>query len=132
MTLSEILDLVGAVLLLCGAGFTAVAALGVIRFQGLFARMHSASKPQLLGLMLLCAGITLTLRTWQWFLACTLVVAIQMVAAPVASHLLGRTGYRMEIRERQYLTVDELAEDDACLVDPHQMDPKRSESRSGL
>lgn len=114
MTIAEVLDLVGAVLLLLGAFFTAVAALGLFRFGGLFTRMHAATKPQMLGLMLLCAGITVSLRTWQWFLTCTLVIAIQMVAAPVASHLLGRTGYRTEPEELTHLTVDELAEDIAA------------------
>lgn len=111
IAMTDVADTAGAILLVFGAAFTMIAALGLFRFKELFARMHAASKPQMLGLMLLCGGMALTFRTWQWLALCTLVVALQMVAAPVASHLLGRTAYRTEEGERGYLAVDDLTED---------------------
>lgn len=106
-----VIELIGAVLLLIGALFTLIAAIGLFRFHDLYARMHAATKPQMLGLMLICGGIALTLHTWYWVFLCTLVVAIQMLAAPVGSHLLGRAAYRTGVAELGNLTVDELAED---------------------
>lgn len=104
----EVFNLIGAVCLLVGISLTAIAALGLFRFHELFARMHAASKPQLLGLTIICLGLCLTLRTWHWVLICTVVIAIQLLAAPVASHLLGRTAYRTGIADLSTLSVDEL------------------------
>lgn len=110
--LTAVLDLIGAVLLLVGAVFTFISALGLFTFRSLYARMHAATKPQMLGLLSLCAGIAISLRTWQWVLACILVVSIQMVAAPVASHLMSRAAYRTRMGDIEDLLLDELGEDD--------------------
>ncbi len=107
---SQALDLVGAIFILAGALFTLIAAIGLVRLPDLFSRTHAAAKPQMLGLMLMCFGLMFIMRNWQWFLICTLVLALQMVAAPVASHLLGRSGYTLGSVYTEYLIVDELEE----------------------
>lgn len=107
---SQILALIGALLIFAGAAFTLLAAIGLLRFRDLLSRTHAAAKPQMLGLMLLCAGLVLIIQTWQWVLICTLVIAIQMVAAPVASHLLGRAAYRRGLAQSDSLVTDELRE----------------------
>ena len=109
--LAPLWDLLGAILLFLGAALTFVSALGLFSFRSLYARMHAATKPQMLGLLFLCAGIVLSLRTWQWLLACILVVAIQLVAAPVASHLMSRAAYRTRMGDVEDLLLDELGED---------------------
>ncbi len=109
--LTALWDLLGAVLLLFGAALTFVSALGLFSFESLYARMHAATKPQMLGLLFLCAGIVVSMRTWQWLLACALVVGIQIVAAPVASHLMSRAAYRTRLGDIEDLMLDELSED---------------------
>ncbi len=104
-------DLIGALFILVGAAFTFISALGLFRFSSLYARMHAATKPQMLGLLFLCTGIVLTLRTWQWALVAVLVVGIQMVAAPVASHIMSRAAYRTRAGNLEDLMLDELGED---------------------
>lgn len=106
----NIFDVTGAICLLIGCTFTLIAALGLFRFHDVFTRMHAASKPQLLGLLFICTGITLHFRTWHWLAVCTLIIAIQVVAAPVGSHLLGRTAYRDGLVNRQTLIRDDLAD----------------------
>lgn len=106
MSMSE---LIAAVCLLIGCAFTMIAALGLFRFKNVFTRMHAASKPQLLGLMFICFGITLHFRTWHWFAVCTLIIALQIMAAPVGSHLLGRSAYRDGLSDPTELTQDDLA-----------------------
>ncbi len=105
------LNLAGALFIFVGAGFTLIAGIGLDRFTDLFSRTHAAAKPQMLGLMLLCTGLVLINRTWAWVGICTLVIAIQMVAAPVASHLLGRAAYTAGLAESKFLVLDELGED---------------------
>ncbi|MFT0761848.1 monovalent cation/H(+) antiporter subunit G [Scrofimicrobium sp. R131] len=105
------MTLLGAILILVGAFFTLVGAVGLFRFRTLYARMHAATKPQMLGLLCLLSGLALTIRTWQAVLGCVLILAIQMVAAPVASHLMGRSAYRQGLADGPELVVDELAAD---------------------
>ena len=109
--IGSILDIVGAVFVLGGALFTFIAALGLVRLPDLFSRTHAAAKPQLLGLMLILGGLTLTLRSWAWVAISLAVLAIQMIAAPVASHLLGRAAYRGALAKTAFLVVDQLESD---------------------
>lgn len=104
-------ELVGAIFILLGALFTFLSALGLFTFSSLYARMHAATKPQMLGLIFLCVGLTVTFRTWQWALLSILVLGIQMVAAPVGSHLMSRAAYRTREGNLEDLMLDELAED---------------------
>ncbi|WRS30664.1 monovalent cation/H(+) antiporter subunit G [Actinomycetaceae bacterium MB13-C1-2] len=110
--MTQILDLIGALFILAGSTFTLIAAIGLVRFNDLFSRTHAAAKPQMLGLMLMLVGLMFMERTWAWFAICTLVIAIQMVAAPVASHLLGRAAYMTGLAESESLVLDELKEGD--------------------
>lgn len=107
---AQALTLLGAIFIFAGSAFTLIAGIGLVRFRDTFSRIHAAAKPQMLGLMLLCVGLVLMLRTWQWFAICTLVISIQMVAAPVASHLLGRAAYRTGLAEEGPLVLNELKE----------------------
>lgn len=105
------LDVAGAVLIFLGAIFTLIAAVGVVRLPDLFSRMHAAAKPQMLGLMLVCGGMIMLKRSWAWFGICVLIVGIQVIAAPVGSHMLGRAAYRDGMAKTAMLVVDELEED---------------------
>lgn len=108
---SQAFDIIGAAFILAGSLFTFIAALGLVRLPDLLSRMHAAAKPQMLGLALLLGGLTITLRSWQWVALAAAVLAIQMVAAPVASHMLGRAAYRRGLANTPNLVVDQLADD---------------------
>ena len=58
-TLTLIADGVAAACLTAGALLTLVAALGILRFPDVLTRMHSATKPQVLGLLLVLVGLGL-------------------------------------------------------------------------
>lgn len=106
--LDTVLDVVGAVMILAGALFTFIAALGLVRLPDLFSRIHAAAKPQLLGLILALGGLTISMRSWFWVSICLVVLVIQMIAAPIASHLLGRAAYRGGLAKTASLIVDQL------------------------
>ena len=105
-------NIAGAILIFIGTVFTLIAALGLVRLPDLFSRTHAAAKPQLLGLALLLGGLTVSLRTWHWFAISAAVLAIQVVAAPVGSHMLGRAAYRSGLAKTASLVVDQLHEQD--------------------
>lgn len=106
--LGEVLDLVGAVALLLGSLLSLVAAIGLVRFPDLLTRMHSATKPQVLGLLLVALGLALLLREARATVLLLLVVVAQMVTAPVAGHMVGRASYRAGQVRDDLLLVDEL------------------------
>ena len=84
------IEIVAAVLLLAGCSLALFGALGVLRFPGLFARMHAATKPPTLGLVLVAAGIAAVAADLADAAFVVLVVALQFLTAPVGAHLLAR------------------------------------------
>lgn len=110
LTWENIADYGGAVLLLIGVFFTLVAAIGLVRFRDVYSRMHAGTKPQFLGLMFVLTGIGLESWNWRWIVLTVIVLALQFITAPVASHLVGRAVFRTGVGEGG-TEVDELSED---------------------
>ena len=108
MSAAQVLDLAGAISLLLGAGLALIGAIGLVRLPDLFARMHAATKPQTLGLLLILLGVALTVRTWASVATLLIVVGAQALTAPVTAHMLGRAGYRTGVTEDDLLHHDEL------------------------
>jgi multicomponent Na+:H+ antiporter subunit G len=86
-------DVVGAVLLLAGCGLAVLAGVGLVRFPDVFARMHAATKPATLGLVLVAVGAMFRVERLSDVSKLALVVAIQFLTAPVGAHLVGRAAY---------------------------------------
>ena len=107
----DVLDLLGAFLVLLGCFLCFAAALGLLRFPDVVSRMHAATKPQTLGLILLAGGVELSLRSWAAFGTLVLIGALQLTTAPVSAHLVGRTVYRTDQVRHDLLARDDLATD---------------------
>lgn len=113
-----IADVASLVLLLGGAFLAFAAGVGVLRFPDLLSRMHAGTKPQVLGLILVLAGLALRLRSGGAVWALVLVVVFQLLTAPVGAHMVGRAGYRTGKVRDDLLVVDELTRDaDAATED---------------
>ena len=110
MSWEQALDLAGAISLLLGAILAFIGAFGLVRLPDLFARMHAATKPQTLGLLLILLGVALSVRSWGAVATVLIVAGAQALTAPVAAHLLGRAGYRAGITGGELLHHDELGE----------------------
>jgi len=110
MTLDAVLDLAAAVCLLLGALLSLAAGIGLLRFPDALARLHAATKPQVLGLIFIVIAIALSARSLPVLLALVPVVVFQMLTAPIAAHMIGRAGYRTKNFRRELLAVDELEE----------------------
>lgn len=110
MSWESIANVVAAVLLLAGASLCLAAAVGLVRFPDVLSRMHSATKPQTLGLLLIVTGVGLVLRTWSAWGILSLVFVMQLLTAPVAAHMVGRAAYRSGQVDEDRLLRDELAE----------------------
>ena len=62
MNVGDILDVLAGVLVLAGSALALTAAIGVVRFPDTLSRMHAATKPQVLGLLLVLVGAAIRLR----------------------------------------------------------------------
>ncbi|MBU8859533.1 MULTISPECIES: monovalent cation/H(+) antiporter subunit G [unclassified Micromonospora] len=109
MSAATLADWVGGFLLLAGAVLGLVAGIGLVRFPNVLDRIHTATKPQVLGVLLLLAGLALRLRTPSDLGMLVLVAIFQLSTAPVAAQMIGRAAYRSGRVDRKLLDADELA-----------------------
>ncbi len=110
MSLDAMADAAALVLVLLGAVLCLTAAIGLLRFRDVPTRLHAATKPQVLGVMLVCAAVALALRSWQVAVFLVPVVLVQFATAPLAAHMIGRAAYRNGTVNAEALIVDELGE----------------------
>ncbi|WP_035750248.1 monovalent cation/H(+) antiporter subunit G [Arthrobacter sp. 35W] len=108
MSGDAILDGLTMACLLVGALMSLAAAIGLLRFPDLMSRMHAATKPQVLGLLLMLAAVALQMRSWALLPVLLGAWIFQLLTVPVSAHMVGRAGYRTKHRRPDLLTVDEL------------------------
>ncbi|MEV7692920.1 monovalent cation/H(+) antiporter subunit G [Microbacterium sp. NPDC089189] len=106
-----VLDSAALVLILLGALLCLTAAIGLLRFHDVPTRLHAATKPQVLGLILICLAVALSLRSWAAVAFLVPIVLIQLATAPLSAHMVGRQAYRNRTIDEKALYVDELARD---------------------
>lgn len=101
----------GPVLALVGSALTLLAAMGVVRFPDVLARMHALTKASTVGLVLVLLGGAFTLDDTNAITSLLLAGALQILTMPVGANLMSRATYGARGIESTVDTVDELAED---------------------
>ncbi len=104
-------EVVASVLILTGVALGITAGLGLQRFPDVFARMHAATKPATLGLVLVLAGAAIRVQRPGDVAKLLLVIVLQFLTAPVGAHMIGRAAYRAGTELSPETSVDELARD---------------------
>lgn len=94
------MNVVGGILLILGAGFVLIGAVGVVRFTTPMERLHAAAKGPTLGLLLLGAGTAVSIGSAAATIGVILVVVLQLLAGPVGSHMIARVIHREDERAR--------------------------------
>ena len=102
-------DIVTAVLVVSGSTLALTAAAGVVRFPDTLSRMHAATKPQVLGLLLVLIGAAIRLRGNVDVGMLILTGMFTLITAPVVANRVGQLAYR-EQNVHDMLTTDELHE----------------------
>ena len=105
-------DLIGGALILGGAAFAAIAGVGQVRFGDLFTRMHVATKPSTLGLLLVCVGAMFRISGAGAVSLLALTIVMQFLTAPVSAHLVGRAAHRHGDWDRAAAVHDDLSDVD--------------------
>lgn len=104
----NLLDIVTAVLVLSGSALALTAAIGVIRFPDTLSRMHSATKPQVLGLLLVLAGAAIRLRGNVDIGMLFLTGVFTLITAPVIGQRVGQLAYREGNVREDLLIADDI------------------------
>lgn len=104
-----VVEIIAAVLIGGGLLLGVVSAIGLNRFDGVLMRIHAASKPQVLGLILVFAGASLAARSWSLAAFLLVVLLAQMLTVPVASVMVGRAAFRRGFVRGGDYAIDELS-----------------------
>ena len=103
-------DYLTGLLVIIGGIFCLVAAVGVVRLPDALMRMHAATKAGTLGTGLLIIAEALFYRQLGITLRAATVIALVLLTAPVAAHLIGRAFYRSGEALSDRTWIDELKE----------------------
>lgn len=85
-----LVDVASGVLLIAGSLLALVASIGLHRLPDTLARMHAATKPATLGVLLCAFGAVIQTDAVSTITKIVVVVVLQLVAAPIGAHVLGR------------------------------------------
>ncbi len=102
---------IGKVLVLLGSLLTLLAAVGMVRFDDVFARMHSLAKASTAGVLLVLVGAAVALSHSNDVTSLLLAGVLQVLTSPVASNMVSLATYRAEGIDLDIHTVDELEMD---------------------
>ena len=100
-------DIVTAVLVLGGSTLVLTGAIGVVRFPDTLSRMHAATKPQVLGLLLVLVGAAI--RRGNADVGMVILTGLfTLITAPVVGNRVGQLAYRERNIRDDLLTRDEM------------------------
>jgi multicomponent Na+:H+ antiporter subunit G len=102
-----IMEWVSAILLVSGAMFIFIAALGVLRMPELFSRMHSSTKAGTLGLGLIMLAVATYFQESSITIRAAALVVFIILTAPVSAHVIARAAYLSGVRLWKHTVVDE-------------------------
>lgn len=103
-------DLISGLLVLGGSLLALTAAIGVVRFPDALSRMHAASKPQVLGLLLVVVGASIRLRGSTDVGVLLLAGLFTLITAPVIAMRISQVVYREGTYRKDLMSVDELGD----------------------
>lgn len=99
--------MIGELVMLGGALLVLLAAIGVVRFDDVLARMHALAKGSTLGVVLLLTGAAISLHDPNDITSLVLAAVLQVLASPPASNLLSRATYLADTSLLRLDVVDE-------------------------
>lgn len=113
-----LLEIGVGIAIIVGSLFSLVAAVGLIRLQDVYIRMHAASKAGTLGSGVLL--IALAVYSWELDVVTRALAGVVffLLTAPVSAHLLARASYIAGYRPCPQTKIDTFAE--SLSLDEHE------------
>lgn len=101
-------DYIAGILLILGAGFAFVAALGLWRFPDIYCRMHAASKAGTLGSGVMMIALAVHAGDTGTVTRAVAGFVFFLLTAPIAAHLLAKAAYSVGYRLSPDSVLDDL------------------------
>lgn len=98
---------VAVALVLGGAAFSVVAAIGILRFEDVFMRMHASTKAGTLGVGLIMAATLFAFTGTSAVARAVGTIVFVLLTAPVAAHVIARAAYYAGAKLDARTVVDE-------------------------
>ncbi len=89
------MNTVASVIMLIGAVFVAIAAMGLHRFDDVYARIHAAGKASTLGLWLVMLGAAMRIGSLGVGALLALIGIISLLTIPAGIHIIARAAWRI-------------------------------------
>ncbi|MEM1314068.1 MAG: monovalent cation/H(+) antiporter subunit G [Pseudomonadota bacterium] len=105
-----LLEILASIAVLSGAAFCLVAAIGVLRFEDVFMRLHASTKAGTLGAGLVMLGAALTLDGSGASARAVGVIVFLLLTAPVSAHVIARAAYLAGAALSPRTWIDERAQ----------------------
>lgn len=101
-----------ALMILIGAIFSFISAIGLIRLPDVYTRAHASSKSSTLGVMFVLLGAFMFFLIGEQYFSTKLFLGIFFVflTAPVSAHMICRCAYRSQVKMAETSIRDDLAE----------------------
>ena len=106
----DLLPYIVGIMCLFGSFFVLVAAIGVLRLNDLYMRMHAASKAGTLGSGVLLLAIAVFVQDPSVVWRALAGVLFFLLTAPISAHLLARAAYNVGYQPCDLTTQDALAD----------------------
>ena len=103
--------IVVSILMVLGALFCLIAAIGIYRMPDLYMRMHAATKAGAFGGSLLVLAAALQFGTLRTTIMAVLIIGFFYLTAPIAAQVFGLAAYRRGVPLWEKTQVDQLKEE---------------------
>lgn len=122
-----LIEILIALLILIGAGFTLLGSVGLVRLRDLYERLHTPTKATTLGVgsLLIASSIFFSWRDPGVSLHEVLVAVFLFITAPVSAHLIAKAALHQRTRSRSGLPSESVLDKH----DGHGAEAKRREER---
>ncbi len=104
------MDVLVGCLLVTGAAFMLLSAVGILRLPDVFIRMHALTKAGTFGVSGVVLAVMLHFRNLEVLGPGLLVILFFFITFPVSGHLIGRAAYLMGLRGWERTRPDDLVE----------------------
>ena len=102
------IEIISGIVILIGAFFILISAIGLIRMPDLFIRMSATTKASTLGVGLVLLGTAIFWQDIGIAARAIIIVTFLFLTAPVAAHIIGRAAYFDKVPLWNKTKVDEL------------------------
>ena len=103
------MEIVIMALILVGAIFMLISAIGIVRLPDVFSRMHAAGKASTVGISSILLGAGIFFSDEFLFYRMIVLIFLMFVTAPISTAALARAVYHSEKSLRRQLRHDEMA-----------------------